>query len=243
MGLAREGASVALIARRREALEAAAESARAAGSTSGGRALAIAGDVARAEDVERAVAGTVKAFGGLDILVNNAGISGLGSFMDASDEDWYRIWDLNVMSAVRFSRLAVPHMRRRGGGRIIMISSVSGRRPHPLFTPAYGVTKAGMLNLAKSLSLELAPDGILVNAVCPGMVMTPLWRGQAETLASREGKSPEEVLAGREADRPLGRAATPEEVASVVIFLASDRASYITGSTYNVDGGVVRSIF
>lgn len=242
IGLAREGARVALLARGREALEEAAGAARAAGSASGGGALAIAGDVSRTDDIEKAVAETVKAFGGLDILVNNAGTSRLGSFMDASDEDWYRIWDINVMSAVRFSRLAIPHMRRRGGGRIIMISSITGIRPYPLISPEYGVTKAGMINLAKALSHELVPDGILVNTVCPGMVITPLWQEQAERLALEQGKTAEEVLAAHAADKPLGRAATPEEVAAVVIFLASERASYITGSTFNVDGGVVSSM-
>ncbi len=242
IGLAREGARVALVARGREALEEAAEAARAAGSSSGGGAIAIAGDVSRTDDIEKAVAETVEAFGGLDILVNNAGTSRLGTFMDASDEDWYKIWEINVMSAVRFTRLAIPHMRRRGGGRIIMISSITGRRPYPLISPEYGVSKASMINLAKALSHELVSDGILVNTVCPGMVVTPLWRGQAQVLAARQGKTAEEVLAAHGADKPLGRAATPEEVAAVVIFLASEKASYITGSTYNVDGGLVRSM-
>jgi 3-oxoacyl-[acyl-carrier protein] reductase len=240
--LAAEGCRVVLCARGEEELEAAAEEIRAAG----GDAYAIAADMSEANEINKLAEEIVSRFGSVDILVNNAG--GIGSpspFEELSDEDWIGVLELNLLSAVRLTRDVLPHMRERGWGRIINIASESGIQPDP-FMPHYNASKAALINLTKSLSKAYAEDGILVNAVSPAAVRTPLVEGMFEGMAEERGVSKEEAEAAFLLEsRPnivLKRPGEPEETAAVVVFLASEAASFVTGSNYRVDGGSVASI-
>lgn len=240
--LAREGCRVVLCARGEEELRRAAEEAGRFNET-----LAVGADVTKPEEVERLVAETAESgFGPVEILVNNAGSIGSPSvFEELSDDEWLDVLDLNVVSAVRLTRAVVPGMRERGWGRIINVASESGVQPDP-FMPHYNASKAALINLTKSLSKAYGPEGILVNAVSPAFVMTPLVEGMLAEQAESEGISSEEAEASfiRE-NRPnivVGRAGAAEETAAVVAFLASERASFVTGSNYRVDGGSVASI-
>ena len=184
--------------------------------------------------------------GKLDILVNNVGGPlKFGSFFDLSDEDWASDWNFNFMSMVRFTREAIPLLKKSGGGRIINISAVPARQPGE-FNPHYAASKAAMLNLNKYLSNTLAKDNILVNALCPNTLEGGGWDANAADRAKSEGISLEEAADKMRASAfkksPLQRMGTPEDVANLVAFLASDKAGHITGTVINVDGGTVRSI-
>jgi 3-oxoacyl-[acyl-carrier protein] reductase len=228
-GLAAEGCKVAIAARGKAALESAA-------TESPGALLPIAADLTRADDVEHLLQETVGALGGVDILVNNLGGSraGPGPFMDVKDDAWYGMLDLNVMPAVRATRLAVPQMRMRGGGRVIFITSIYGREVGGPVT--YNAMKSAMNSLAKALSRELAPDNINVNAVAPGSVIFP---GGGWDV--RQKTDPEGIGKFVKTDIAKGRFGTPQEIANVVVFLASAAASWVTGACINVDGGQSRS--
>jgi len=237
--LAAEGAEVALVARDRERVE---REAAAVAKAHGVRAVAIAADVASAEDVDRAAARVAEAFDGFDILVNNAGTGSSETIMEAPDARWQYYWDLHVMAAVRLSRAVVPLMRRRGGGVILNNASICAKQPLG-YEPIYNVTKAALVMLGKCLANQLVKENIRVNTVNPGLVLTPDWRKTAGLLTAGTGKTPDEYLDGiaRE-NAPIGRFATPEEVAQVFAFLCSPRASYCVGSTYYVDGGWLRTV-
>jgi 3-oxoacyl-[acyl-carrier protein] reductase len=230
--LAAEGASVAICARRRDVLAAAAEEIRAG---TGGDVLAVPTDVTKPEEIEAFIAATVERFGRLDILVNNAGRAAALDFMDVDDALWESDLDLKLMAAVRASRLAIPHMRRVGGGRIINLTHVGGKQPGYHSLPS-SLSRAAGIALTKALSKDRAADGILVNTVCVGTIKS----GQHERarLAQAPNLSPEEFYRQRGQGIPLGRVGEAEEVADVIAFLASDRASYVTGVSINVDGGV-----
>jgi 3-oxoacyl-[acyl-carrier protein] reductase len=240
--LAAEGCRVVLCARGEEELEAAAEEISAAG----GVAHAVTANMSDADEINRLAEETVSRFGAVDVLVNNAG--GIGnplSFEELSDEDWIGVLELNLLSAVRLTRAVLPHMREQGWGRIINVASESGIQPDP-FMPHYNASKAALINLTKSLSKAYAEDGILVNAVSPAAVRTPLVERMFSDMAREKGISQEEAEAAflRES-RPnivLERPGEPEETAAVVVFLASEAASFVTGSNYRVDGGSVASI-
>lgn len=240
--LAAEGCRVILCARGKEELEEAAEEIHAAG----GVAYTVTADMSDASEVEKLAQEVTSRFGGVDVLVNNAG--GIGSpspFEELSDEDWTYVLDLNLLSAVRLTRAVLPYMQKQGWGRIINIASESGIQPDP-FMPHYNASKAALINLTKSLSKAYAGDGILVNAVSPATIRTPLVEGMFEELAEERGISKEEAEAAfmRE-NRPnivLERPGEAEETAAVVVFLASEAASFVTGSNYRVDGGSVASI-
>ena len=174
--------------------------------------------------------------GGVDVLVNNAGVAYIARFDELTDEQWDEMWQLNVMSFVRTIRAALPGMRERGDGVIVNVSSTAGKRPSTGM-PNYSVTKAAVLSLSRLVADLYAKDGIRCNAVTPGPTATQAWLGDGG-LAEQQGER-EAVLAKVAAGRPLGRLAEPEEIAAVIAFLCSERASYVTGSAWSADGGTV----
>jgi NAD(P)-dependent dehydrogenase (short-subunit alcohol dehydrogenase family) len=203
----------------------------------GGEALHVRADLSRPGEAERVVAEA----GDLDVLVNNVGYAEQRDFLALTDEDWDEAWQLNVMSYVRAIRAAVPGLRERGGGVIVNVSSTAGKRPSTGM-PEYSVTKAAVLSLSRLVADLYAGEGIRCNAVTPGPTATEAWLGDgglADQQAARSGKSREEVLEAVGKGRPLGRLAQPEEIAAVVAFLCSDRASYVTGAAWSADGGTV----
>jgi 3-oxoacyl-[acyl-carrier protein] reductase len=201
-----------------------------------GEVAHVVADFARAGEPERAVSEAATALGGLDVLVNNVGIARQARFEDVPDEEWDEYWRLNVMSYVRAIRAALPHLRH-GGGTIVNVSSTAGKRPSTGM-PHYSVTKAAVLSLSRLVADLYAADGIRCNAVTPGPTATDAWLGEGG-LADQQGGARDDVLAKVGAGRPLGRLARPEEIAAVIVFLASERASYVTGSAWSADGGTV----
>jgi NAD(P)-dependent dehydrogenase (short-subunit alcohol dehydrogenase family) len=201
-----------------------------------GAALHVEADLSRPGEPERVVERAVAELGGIDSLVNNVGVARQAKFEDVSDDEWDEYWQLNLMSHVRAIRAALPAMRRRGGGAIVNVSSSAGKRPSTGM-PHYSVVKAAMLSLSRLVADLYAKDGIRCNAVTPGPTSTDAWLGDGG-LADQQGDR-EEVLAKVGAGRPLGRLARPEEIAAVVVFLCSDRASYVTGAAWSADGGTV----
>ncbi|MEJ7797990.1 MAG: SDR family oxidoreductase [Solirubrobacteraceae bacterium] len=200
-------------------------------------------DVGAAADAERIVAACVERFGAVDVLVNNAGTSFVRSLEELTDEDWQGQWELNVMGPMRLMRAAAPLMARAGGGRIVNVCSSSGKRPS-LTNPAYSVTKAAQLSLSRHFADRWVSDGVLVNAVAPGPVSSPLWMaagGLADQAAQASGVSREDALSTQQAKVPLGRFAEPEEIAAVIVFLCSERASTVAGAAWSADGGTVPS--
>jgi 3-oxoacyl-[acyl-carrier protein] reductase len=202
-----------------------------------GEAEHVAADLSQPGEPERVV---VEA-GELDVLVNNVGCAEQRDFLAVTDAKWEEVWQLNVMSYVRAIRAAVPGMRERGGGVIVNVSSTAGKRPSTGM-PDYSVTKAAVLSLSRLVADLYAGDGIRCNAIAPGPTATEAWLGDgglADQQAKRSGKSREEVLEAVGKGRPLGRLAEPEEIAAVIAFLCSDRASYVTGAAWSADGGTV----
>lgn len=230
-GLAAEGCQVTLCARDADDLEGTAVELRATGA----KVLAVAADVGKPEDPGRVVEETVRTFGRIDILVNNAGgARTAGPFLETGDPAWQTALDLNVMAAVRFSRLVVPEMQKVGGGAIINISSIWGRETGG--TATYNAVKAAEISVAKSLARELAPLNIRVNSVAPGSIFFPGGSWDRRLRADPEG-----ISAFMKREIPSGRFGRPEEVADVVVFLCSERANWVTGACLNVDGGQSRS--
>ena len=198
----------------------------------GGSVAAVQADVSRAEDCARLVAEALKAFGRLDILVNNAGTSATGEFESVTDDIWQADFELKLFGAIRLARLAIPHMKRHGGGRIVNITNIGAKQPRAKSMPTT-VTRAAGLAFTKALSKEFAPHQILVNTVCIGLVRA----GQHERKAAKAGIAVEQLYANMAKDIPLGRVGRAEEVANAIAFLASEAASYITGTSINLDGG------
>ena len=201
-----------------------------------GEALHVAADFAEPEAPEVLISAAEKALGRVDVLVNNVGIAYVRSFEGVTDDQWDEMWQLNVMSYVRAIRAVLPGMRERGAGAIVNVSSSAGKRPSTSM-PNYSVTKAAVLSLSRLIADLYAKDGIRCNAVTPGPTATDIWLGDGG-LAEQQGDR-DEVLAKVSAGRPIGRLAEPDEIASVIAFLCSERASYVTGAAWSADGGTV----
>jgi 3-oxoacyl-[acyl-carrier protein] reductase len=198
--------------------------------------LHVSADLSEPGGPEGVIEGALAAFGRIDCLVNNVGWAEIHTWDDLTDEVWERSWQINVMSAVRALRAALPGMQECGAGAIVNVSSTAAKRPS-LSMPEYSVTKAAMLSLSRLVADLYAKDGIRCNAVTPGPTATDAWLG-AGGLAEQQGNR-DEILAKVGAGRPLGRLAEPEEIAAVIVFLLSDRASYVTGAAWSADGGTV----
>jgi len=198
--------------------------------------LHVAADLAEPGGPESVVEAALAAFGRIDVLVNNVGWAEIHRFDELDDDAWERSWQINVMSAVRALRKALPAMQNQGAGAVVNVASTAGKRPSSTM-PEYSVMKAAMLSLSRLVADLYAKDGIRCNAVTPGPTATEAWVGEGG-LADQQG-SREEVLAKVGAGRPLGRLAEPDEIAAVIVFLCSDRASYVTGAAWSVDGGTV----
>jgi 3-oxoacyl-[acyl-carrier protein] reductase len=223
------GADVAIMARRRGPLD---EAAATIGARPGQQVVPVVCDVARADDIERGYAEVVAAFGKVDILVNNAGMSNAAAFEQVTDAQWQEDLDLKLFAAIRLVRLVWPQMKQQKWGRIINVLNTGAKAPRPASAPT-SVTRAAGMALTKVLAGEGAPHGILVNAMLVGFIESDQWVRRAKAA----GMPLQEVLADMGKDIPLGRVGTAQEFANMACFLASDLASYITGTAINVDGG------
>ena len=226
--LAQEGAHVVIAARGKELLDSVAAEIR----TAGGKVTAVQADVSKDADCARIINETVTAYGRIDILVNNAGTSATGEFESVTDETWQADFDLKLFAAIRLSRLAIPFMKQNNWGRIINVTNIGAKQPAAKSMPTT-VTRAAGLAMTKALSREFAPNNILVNSVCIGLIKA----GQHERKAAKAGISVDQLYENQGKEIPLGRVGRAEEVANVVAFLASEAASYVTGSSINLDGG------
>lgn len=238
-GLAAEGANVVIAARGGERAE--AEAAKIA-EAQGVKALGVACDIATRAGSDHLIAEVVRAFGGADILINNAGTGSNETVMEAEDEKWQAYWDLHVMAAVRLARGLAPLMKARGGGVILHNASICAVQPL-WYEPIYNTTKAALMMFSKTLAFELIKDNIRVNCVNPGLILTPDWIKTAKQLTASNGGDWQAYLDGVAREHaPILRFASPEELANFFVFLCSDRASYSVGSTYFVDGGMLKTV-
>jgi 3-oxoacyl-[acyl-carrier protein] reductase len=239
--LCAEGAGVLLVARSEERLAEAVEEAAAAG----GEAAALVLDVTGADSGEQMRAAAEERFGSMDVLVNNAGSARWRDLEEVPEEDWREQFELNVMAPLRAMRAAIPGMVERGWGRVVNVSSTAGKRPSAAM-PEYSVAKAAELSLSRLFADRYAKQGVLVNAICPGPVEAELWMepggllDQSKEMSGAESR--EEALAKAGSKRPIGRLAEVEEIASAIVFLCSQRASYVAGAAWSVDGGTVQVI-
>ena len=236
---AKEGVAVAICGR--DGARAQRE-ASAIAEAFGSKAIGLEVDVSVAGAAEQCMASVEQSFGALDILINNAGTGSNETILEASDERWQYYWDLHVMAAVRFARAATPLMKKRGGGVIVNTASICAKQPLG-YEPIYNTTKAALVMFGKCLANELIGDNIRVNTVNPGLVLTPDWKKTAAQLTQGTETSVDQYLDKIAQDNaPIGRFASPEEIADFYAFLCSPRASYCVGSTYYVDGGWLRTV-
>jgi len=236
--LSAEGCRVALCARGAEALgEAVADLA-----ARGAEVLALPADLSEAGSAPRVVGSTVQRFGRLDILVNNAGAIRGGDFLTTPAEHWAQDWTLKLLGYTRMAQAALPVMRARRWGRIINVTGVASRNPTPDYM-AGGLANAGLTNFTRALADLAAPDGILVTAVSPGATATERWDRLVAQRAEAQGRSAEDLRRELESRQPLGRFGRPEDIADLVVFLASERAAFITGISITVDGGASRGVY
>jgi 3-oxoacyl-[acyl-carrier protein] reductase len=243
--LCAEGASVLLVARGEERLAAATEEAARLAAPAGGAAASLAVDVTAEDAGERMLAACEEHFDALDVLVNNAGAAKWRDLDDVPDEDWRAQYELNVMAPLRAMKAAIPPMAERGWGRVVNVCSTAGKRPSAAMAE-YSVAKAAELSLSRLFADRYAKTGVLVNAVAPGPVEAEMWMepgGLLDQSVEMSGAgSREEALAEAGSKRPIGRLAEAGEIASAIVFLCSERASYVAGSAWSVDGGTVQVI-
>ena len=255
--LCAEGANVLLVARNEERLRAATDAAcqqqeiRGDGGGAGrpeappGRAEALVLDVTGEDAGERMLTAATERFGALDVLVNNAGSAQWRDLDDVPDEDWRAQYELNVMAPLRAMSAAAPPMAERGWGRIVNVCSTAGKRPSAAM-PEYSVAKAAELSLSRLFADRYAKSGVLVNAICPGPVESEMWMEPGGLLDQSQAMSGdasrEQALATAGSNRPIGRLATSAEIAGAIVFLCSERASYVSGAAWSVDGGTVQVI-
>jgi len=239
LGLAQEGVNVSLCARNEKQL---IETAREIKSATGREVLAVHTDLTKEDEIRRLVARTAEVFDRIDILVNNTGGPPLATFLETSEDQWRNVANLLLMSVVTSCLEVIPHMQERKWGRIINMTSFVAKQPEERFVLSNAL-RAGIFGLSKTLSNELAHDGILVNAVCPGWTLTKRVEELAKAQSKATGKTYEDIIKGWESQIPLKRLAQPKEIADLVVFLASERASYVTGAVIQVDGGVIKGLF
>ncbi|MFL5897173.1 MAG: SDR family NAD(P)-dependent oxidoreductase [Solirubrobacterales bacterium] len=243
--LCAEGAKVVLVARGEERLAAATEEAARVAEPAGGAAAELVLDVTDEGAGEHMLAAAEDHFGALDVLVNNAGAARWRDLDDVPDEDWRAQYELNVMAPLRAMRTAIPPMVDRGWGRVVNVCSTAGKRPSAAMAE-YSVAKAAELSLSRLFADRYAKSGVLVNAVAPGPVEAEMWMESGglldQSLQISGAGSREEALAEAGAKRPIGRLAKPEEIAATIVFLCSERASYVAGAAWSVDGGTVQVI-
>jgi 3-oxoacyl-[acyl-carrier protein] reductase len=243
--LCAEGASVLLVARNEERLAEATKEVAVAGAQAGGRAEHLTLDVTDESAGDHILAAAEQDFGALDVLVNNAGAAKWRDLDEVPDEDWRAQYELNVMAPLRAMRAAAPSMAERGWGRIVNVCSTAGKRPSAAM-PEYSVAKAAELSLSRLFADRYAKHGVLVNAICPGPVEAELWMEPGGLLDQSQdmsgAASREEALANAGAKRPIGRLAEVGEIAAAIAFLCSERASYVSGAAWSVDGGTVQVI-
>jgi 3-oxoacyl-[acyl-carrier protein] reductase len=237
--LAAEGAHLSICARSAPPLQTAAREIEA---KHGVGCLPCPADLARGEDIQRWVGATVERFGGVDVLVNNAGAAQGGPFLTVPDQAWLESWQLKLFGYIRVAREVFPHLVRRGGGRVVNVIGIAGVQPMENYMIG-GAANAALLNFTKSLADEGAPHGILVTGVNPGPIRTERWDGMVAKWSAAKGVTPAEAERAILSGVPLRRPGTSDEVANLVVFLASDLSGYITGTTIAVDGGMTRTIF
>ncbi|HET7588825.1 MAG TPA: SDR family oxidoreductase [Solirubrobacterales bacterium] len=240
-----EGAKVLLVARGEERLAAVTEEAARVAERAGGGASSLALDVTEGDAGARMLAAAQERFGALDVLVNNAGAARWRDLDDVPDEDWRAQYELNVMAPLRAMRAAIPPMAERGWGRVVNVCSTAGKRPSAAMAE-YSVAKAAELSLSRLFADRYAQTGVLVNAVAPGPVEAEMWMqeggllDQSMQLSGHESR--DDALAEAGSKRPIGRLARAEEIAATIVFLCSERASYVAGAAWSVDGGTVQVI-
>ena len=237
--LAGEGVDIVLAARQAERLH---DEARRVAERHGVQTLPVACDIATPDGAAALIEAAGQRFGGIDILINNAGAGSNETIMEAPDDKWQYYWDLHVMSAVRLARGFVPGMKRRGGGVILHNASICATQPL-WYEPIYNVTKSALMMFSKTLANEVVKDKIRVNTVNAGLILTPDWIKTAKQLTMGKGGDWEAYLQSVANEHaPIGRFGTPEELADFFVYLCSDRASYCIGSTYFVDGGMLKTV-
>jgi NAD(P)-dependent dehydrogenase (short-subunit alcohol dehydrogenase family) len=243
--LCAEGANVLLVARNEDRLAEAAQEVAEAGATRGGRSAHLALDVTAEEAGDHMLAAAEQDFGILDVLVNNAGAARWRDLDEVPEADWRAAYELNVIAPLRAMRAAIPGMAERGWGRVVNVCSTAAKRPSAAM-PEYSVAKAAELSLSRLFADRHASSGVLVNAVCPGPVKAELWMepggllDQSKEMSGAESR--EQALAAAGSKRPIGRLAEVGEIAAAIVFLCSERASYVSGAAWSVDGGTVQVI-
>ena len=236
--LAAEGVDVAIAARDEARLQAVAEE---LSSNSAGRVVPVAGDMSKASDVTRVIAGATAALGKIDILVNNAGSAPLGLIGDIDDETWQASFDLKLMGYIRCCRAVMKPMRERRWGRIINVIGNGGHFPTAKYI-AGGAINAAILNITQALAEECGPDNVLVNGVNPTATATDRWDTLVQQRSKMTGETIDQIMAASAAKVPVGRIGQPEDIANMVVFLCSERASYVNGALIEVDGGTTRAL-